>query len=312
MFVLFRYCKHTWKIKKVSQAKILASLVQIAYHPLKSMDWTRPQPTLEQEAAAAWERPEVSWALDLLRWLACAGALCASLCRMTPASQNAAGGSKYGRRWKYWAPKGLSQHHQQPHLPLPACWAVVNLGYRIWTQPLPCASSTNSPGRDLGRTQQTCQHHASYPFTSLSYHFEISQKTVSSTFPLWLETHKLLALVGCSPAGSMPKTDPPLYHLKPPTVNSLGKCVCSSASSHLRTLNTNTDLLAKYWWGIRALDFSVSDLDCTSSLLFSRFELQAEGKIPLAWGRWQPGASLQCTSIQPWWWWYMHIWPPAI
>lgn len=66
-----------------------------------------------------------------------------------------------------------------------------------------------------------------------------------------LGTHKLLALLGCSPAGSMPKTDPPLYHLKPSTLNSLGKCVCSSASSYIRTLIQtcwlNVDEGSEHW-----------------------------------------------------------------
>lgn len=66
--------------------------------------------------------------------------------------------------------KGDSQHLQQPHLPLPACSAVVNLAYRTWMQPVPRAFSTDSPGWELGRTRHTCQHHAVCPL-SLSHPF---------------------------------------------------------------------------------------------------------------------------------------------
>lgn len=81
-------------------------------------------------------------------------------------------------------------------------------------------------------------------------HFDISQNTGSSTFSfsVWLGTHKLLALVGWSPAGSMSKTDPPLCHCKLPPVNTLGKCVRSSASSHIiQTCWLNTDEGSEHW-----------------------------------------------------------------
>lgn len=53
------------------------------------------------------------------------------------------------------------------NLPLPARWAGVSLGYRSRTQRVPCASSTNSPGRDRG-AHSTPARTTGPPLTALS------------------------------------------------------------------------------------------------------------------------------------------------